>query len=441
MLAFLWYTLKVSVCLIAFYSFYSLSLKRSTFFTMNRLFLVIGLLLSFIIPVLHFSIFQNHSSNVIPAIVANTLIDSDTVLYQQIKFQHEAFSINYVTIISVIYFIGVSVLFFKLLFSLLGVFRIKKNSETHFWGKMKIIKTNLLVPFSFFNMIFLPKHESNSLIIEHEKAHILQFHWFDLLIAEIASVLLWFNPFIIFFKNSLKLQHEYLADNSVISDDNQIVNYLNCLLKQVHIVSVGGPVSHFYCKTIKQRIIMITKNKTSIRYLGIYLLVIPLVCLLLFAFTTMNYKVPNVAKVKNAVSKTIENQIPSSFPVDIKKVSRSTGFGWRIHPIYKRKELHPGFDFKIPIGEKITSTANGIVLITEVSNRGYGNYIVIKHNEIYSTLYAHLQTISVKTGDKVRFGQTIGTTGNTGLSTYPHLHYEVIKDNKKVNPINYFPKN
>ena len=118
-----------------------------------------------------------------------------------------------------------------------------------------------LVPFSFFNMVFLPEHENNPLIIEHEIAHIRQLHWFDLIIAEIATVLLWFNPFVVLYKNSLKLQHEYLADASVLKDSRKTEGYLRCMLQRVQLVSSGGLTSHFYCKTIKKRIIMISKNK------------------------------------------------------------------------------------------------------------------------------------------------------------------------------------
>ncbi|MDR0232419.1 MAG: hypothetical protein LBI82_09915 [Dysgonamonadaceae bacterium] len=135
-------------------------------------------------------------------------------------------------------------------------------------------------------MIFLPKHENHQMIIEHEITHVKQFHWVDLVLVEIVSVLLWFNPFVIFYKKSLKLQHEYLADTSIIKDRNQIESYLNCMLKQVQVVSCNGIISQFYCKTIKKRIVMITKNKTSNKYLGVYLFVLPLVCFMLFAFSS-----------------------------------------------------------------------------------------------------------------------------------------------------------
>ena len=86
----------------------------------------------------------------------------------------------------------------------------------------------------------------------------------------------------------------------------------------------------------------------------------------------------------------------------------------------------------------IYSTGDGVVAKVEKNKSGYGNNVLIDHGYGYKTRYAHLHTIKVKKGEKVKRGQEIGTMGNTGKSTAPHLHYEVIKNNKTVNPINFF---
>lgn len=131
--------------------------------------------------------------------------------------------------------------------------------------------------------------------------------------------------------------------------------------------------------------------------------------------------------------------IPAVQPVSNKNLkAMASGFGWRTHPIYKIQKFHSGMDFTAAIGTPVYSTGNGIVAAANDGERGYGNRIEINHGYGYSTLYAHLSRYAVKAGQKVNRGDLIGYVGNTGASTGPHLHYEVIKNNEKVNPVNYF---
>lgn len=433
------YLLKVSMCLIVFYTFYMLMLRNSTFFLLNRFFLLFGLVLSFTIPTLRLSIFEDQSYGVLSSIVNRPLIETDYDFFHSNTFSNEVTSINSSTILSYLYFIGISILFFRLLFSITRTIRIKNISEIYHIGRIKVVRMNSIGPFSFFNTIFLPKDESNQLIIKHEMAHINQFHWFDLILIEIASVLLWFNPFVVLYKSSLKLQHEYLADSSVVKDSFQIENYLGCMLRRIETASSSGFISHFYCKTIKKRIIMLTKNKTSIKYLGVYLLVLPLVCLLLLSFTSRNLQLSLNSSVGSLIDTANDNR-PSIYPVDITKVKKIADYGPRVNPISKKKDFHTGIDFAIPEGEKIASTANGVVVDAKFDAEK-GNFVMIKHNEEFSTFYSHLKSISVKIGDKIAKGQQIGLSGNTGSSTTgSHLHYEVYENGKTVNPKDYLPK-
>ncbi|KRP10202.1 MAG: peptidase M23 [Sphingobacteriales bacterium BACL12 MAG-120813-bin55] len=130
---------------------------------------------------------------------------------------------------------------------------------------------------------------------------------------------------------------------------------------------------------------------------------------------------------------------PAIQPVSNKQLDRiSSGFGYRIHPVYKVPKLHEGIDFTAPRGTDVYATADGVVEEANVSARGYGNEIVINHGYGYKTRYAHLTSFKVRRGQQVKRGELIGYVGNTGLSTAPHLHYEVEKDGLKVNPINFF---
>lgn len=131
--------------------------------------------------------------------------------------------------------------------------------------------------------------------------------------------------------------------------------------------------------------------------------------------------------------------IPAIQPVTNKNLrSMASGFGYRLHPIYKTYKMHTGIDFTAPTGTPIYATGNGRVVPAPDGASGYGNLVVIDHGFGYKTLYAHMYKTKVKLGQRVKRGQLIGYVGNTGLSSGPHLHYEVIKNGNKINPINYF---
>jgi murein DD-endopeptidase MepM/ murein hydrolase activator NlpD len=131
--------------------------------------------------------------------------------------------------------------------------------------------------------------------------------------------------------------------------------------------------------------------------------------------------------------------IPAIQPVANKSLKRmASGYGYRIHPIYKVRKMHWGTDFSAPTGTPIYATGDGKVTTYKRSRSGYGRHIVIDHGFGYKTLYAHMSKIEVRRGQRVKRGDVIGFIGSTGSSTAPHLHYEVMKDGRKINPINYF---
>ena len=133
--------------------------------------------------------------------------------------------------------------------------------------------------------------------------------------------------------------------------------------------------------------------------------------------------------------------IPMISPVRSDKLARRvqslSGFGMRLHPILKRMKMHTGIDFTARKGTPIQATGDGRIKKVVKKNSGYGYYVVIDHGFGYESLYAHMQRIDVKVGEKVVRGQKIGTVGSTGRSTAPHCHYEVLYQGKKIDPINY----
>ncbi len=131
--------------------------------------------------------------------------------------------------------------------------------------------------------------------------------------------------------------------------------------------------------------------------------------------------------------------IPAIQPVankDLKHVA--SGYGMRMHPIYKTVKMHTGMDFTAPVGTEIYATGNGTVSKIEMNGRGYGHNIIINHGYGYETLYGHLSRIVVRLGQKVKRGDLIAYVGNSGSSTGPHLHYEVRKHGNPINPVNFY---
>ena len=131
--------------------------------------------------------------------------------------------------------------------------------------------------------------------------------------------------------------------------------------------------------------------------------------------------------------------VPAIQPISNKDLTRTaSGFGWRIHPIYKVLKFHYGFDFTAPTGTEIYATGDGVVETAEYNMGGFGKEVVINHGFGYKTRYAHMSGFKVHVGQKVKRGEVIGYVGDTGLSTNPHLHYEVLINDKPVNPSSYY---
>jgi murein DD-endopeptidase MepM/ murein hydrolase activator NlpD len=131
--------------------------------------------------------------------------------------------------------------------------------------------------------------------------------------------------------------------------------------------------------------------------------------------------------------------IPSIQPVANEDLTQTAGgFGMRIHPIHKISKFHAGMDFTAKTGTPIYATGDGRVVFAEYATNGYGMHVIIDHGYGYQTLYAHLSKLDVKRGQNVKRGDAIGLIGNTGLSSGPHLHYEVHKSGEAVDPVNFF---
>jgi len=438
-------TISVSVV----YIFYELFLKRDTWFRFNRYYLLFGLIFSIILPLLDFS-------------ASNVMVNSQNQFdFNEIanigsfvnSFEESALSrlqeINYFV---VIYFMICGLYLVRFIYQLIKIFKTINANEIISYKKFKIVLLEKKsAPFSFFNYVFISKDDygpdsyrdgSNELLL-HEFVHARQKHSFDVIFLELLLVLQWFNPFIYRYRLAFKEVHEYLADRGVLLRRNDKIAYQKLILVQIEKSFQINLASQFNYSLTKNRIKMMTRiNSSKIANMK-KILVLPLAILLLSAFTNNGARDNFIDKSSFAAS--IENQsedIPSIFPVKkLDGVEISSGFGMRVHPISKKKVMHNGVDIKAPEGTPVYATANGMVREIRSNHeegKGYGKYIIIDHSNGYSTMYTQLSKINVKEGQEIKKGDVIGLVGSTGISTGPHLHYEVMKDGENVNPENYY---
>ena len=163
------------------------------------------------------------------------------------------------------------------------------------------------------------------------------------------------------------------------------------------------------------------------------------------SLNTIYNRIANQEGSYKEIEKMIKNKekllasTPAIQPLSNRDLNRlSSGFGYRIDPVYKTVKFHPGLDFSAPQGTPIYATAEGTVQTAGNVGNGYGNHIVIQHGYSYSTLYGHMSRIKAKRGQRVKRGEVIGYVGSTGKSTGSHLHYEVFKGRKRLDPIYFF---
>tara|TARA_R100000306_G_scaffold12304_5_gene14846 strand:+ start:6811 stop:7788 length:978 start_codon:yes stop_codon:yes gene_type:complete len=131
--------------------------------------------------------------------------------------------------------------------------------------------------------------------------------------------------------------------------------------------------------------------------------------------------------------------IPAIQPVKNEDLTRmASGYGYRTDPFTKARKFHYGMDFTSPRGTPVYASGDGVVSRADNNATGYGNHIRIDHGYGYESLYAHLYKYNVRKGQRVKRGDLIGFVGSTGRSEAPHLHYEVFKDDERINPINFY---
>jgi len=273
------YILKSSLSLILLYGLYWVLLRRQKMFIFNRFYLIFGILFSLLIPLITIPLFVSKNDaqrNILDVINNNfTVISSRSILIEKIpnhispnsNFNSEG--INLSSFLISIYLIGVVLLLFRFLLNIFHLFRqIKISDKVYYFGNRLVLIDKQIIPYCFLNTIFVSKYDylCNKIpneLLRHEIEHLKQLHSFDIIFIEIIQIIYWFNPIFILFNRSVRLNHEYLADDCVIQDFLDIKSYSEKLINFISCRRNIPLTSGFNHSLTKKRLIMMTKPKSG----------------------------------------------------------------------------------------------------------------------------------------------------------------------------------
>lgn len=459
------YLLKASLGISLVYILYRFFLKQHTKFQANRIFLLTFLCLALIYPLLNFSLNLQPGTSLAEGYSFVESLEDEWMVWkdegEKTIISSEATQVslwNLGQLVKFIYALGLGIIAVPILTSWKKLFQLINRSKVSYQSGLFWVNSSETQSFSAFNYIFIGQElqelnqEDQERIIKHEEVHARQGHSLDLLFLDALHIIFWFLPLMSLLKREMKDLHEYLADAAVAHQENKFA-YSRLLLKLVHKDSTKHvfPLHSFAYSPIKHRINMLLKTPTqSLRYLilpslmGI-LLMFGSACELALEPQMLEEKIDLEEQLQASLdqyylllsdlSLQLEEEDGFIYPLD--KVEIVSDWGQRIHPIQKVKKWHFGIDLRAETGTPVKASASGTVVFAKMQKGGYGKHIRLKHADGFESMYAQLSDMKVKEGQTVKQGEVIGLSGNSGASTGPHLHFEILKDSKRVNPNTY----
>lgn len=261
------YLLLVNLYLVLFYGFYTLLLRRETFFHLNRIYLVSSALLSFFIPVIHSDWVKNlFITQQVQHTIA--LYSAPIMVYHIKPIEEHHFTVG--QILTLIYSLGAAILIIKFIWQLVSLKKVIDEPEES-------------GAFSFFKSIRLGTNSGDqTIIVAHEQVHANQWHSADVILIEIVAIINWFNPVVYYYRFGIKHIHEFIADRQALEDGVDKAEYAMLLLSQTIKAPAHQLVNPFFNHSLlKQRIIMLQKNRSHYISLSKYCLLVPLFVLML----------------------------------------------------------------------------------------------------------------------------------------------------------------
>ena len=300
------FLLKASSAIILFYFVYWLFLRKETFYSANRWFLIVALFAAVLLPFFPFqySVLVEAENNTTVFRAINDTFKNIPVISESETIEE---SFNWEQAILLIYLTGAAIFLLRLLTQTFILIHLMIKYSIKSLNGIRIVENEKYgLPFSFFNIVFInPKFHKQADLLEimaHEKVHIRENHWFDLLLIELLTVIFWFNPFIWLFERSIKQNHEYLADKGVVSEGHNVGRYQAILLNQLMGMQIIGITNNLNFALNTNRLKMMTKKKTSAIKRLKFVWTLPVLALLIFAFAEPNYRAKDVKMNDSSLS-------------------------------------------------------------------------------------------------------------------------------------------
>ena len=338
------YLLKSGMLLLVFYAVYKLWLENEKMFRFNRAYLLLSLVFSFVIPLQLISV-KPLLGNALSVIQLDGIVirTSNAVLTKDNSGQIIA------SVLNIIYLIVALLLMVRFVMNLYSFYKKTKSNSRQFLNDTNIVLIEEpVLPHSFWKFVFINKEELEMgkiplELIAHEKAHLQQKHTLDILFIEVLQIVFWFNPLIILFKKSIKLNHEFLADESVNEQFESVTEYQKLLLNFVSHKNTVSLASNLNYLITKKRLIMMTKKESRFKIM-FKVLIVSLVCVLsLFVFSSES----NAQKVKDksdydimiskCINKSIEKQ--PEYPGGIEEFYKLIGMNFKVPAEASKQKL------------------------------------------------------------------------------------------------------
>lgn len=285
------YIVKVNIALAIFYLLYMLLFRKDTFIRMRRYYFLSAIIFSLSYPLVTVSVLGKLIDITPKTVVTETSVYIGEITMGQVIIddtEEASTPINWLEIGKNVLLTGTLLLSVRLLWQLLSIIRLKSRSEKRsLFGYLFYHLKDEITPFSFFNWIFIhvESHSEKELkqILLHEQTHVCQWHSLDILLIEVLRIVFWWNPIVWLMKRDIAINLEYLADEAVLQEGIESTEYQYHLLQLTNHETAVQIVNNFNVSQLKQRIIMMNKNKSPMRKLAKYLSVLPLALLLITA--------------------------------------------------------------------------------------------------------------------------------------------------------------
>lgn len=324
------YILKANLVLLLFFLFYQFILKRHTFFNANRWFLLVGLVISVLIPLVTITNYIYYEP-----VIFNTNANFNLLLTEAIVNDSPK-SFDYISWVFYAYSVGIAVFFIKLLADIKSLFNLISNSEKEpNKGHKLVLNEQNTAPFSFFKWIVVNPKQFNKkeldLVLQHEIVHVKEYHSIDVMLSQLFAIMFWYNPIAWFYKIELQQNLEFIADQKVHDQSAHQHLYQKLLLKTSIPNQELAFTTTFYNSTIKKRIVMLHKSKSKPIFKLQFLLIIPVLAVFLLSMNTKDVYVPlevefpvndttsNAKDIKVIFTKDMSDQTLESIKADLKK--------------------------------------------------------------------------------------------------------------------------